>query len=115
VKLAVPLDLSLQTIEKIAFKFRNLAATEARHMDMVSLWTPLIKMLLTLHVHQVEFVDKPVTLEQSEGPVHGDAVDLGIQPSRPAQQLAGIKMLFGGLDHAQDSAALASHAQPTRH
>jgi hypothetical protein len=115
VELAIPLDLPLQPVEKVAFKFRDLPTTQARHMDMVSLRTPLIKVLLTLHVHEVELVDKPVTLEQPQRPVHGDAVNLGINPLRPAQQLTGIKMLLGGFYHAQNGSALARHAKPARH
>ena len=33
-------------------------------MDVVALWAPLVKMLLALHVHQIEFINQSVPLEQ---------------------------------------------------
>jgi hypothetical protein len=56
-----------------------------------------------------------VSLEQSQGAIHRDPVDLRIKPAGASQQLASIKVLFGGFDHAQNGAALASHAQAARH
>jgi len=114
-ELAIALDLSFEPVEKIAFEFRNLPAAQASHVNVISLRTSFVKMFLPLHVHQIQLVDQPVALQQAQGAVHRDPVNLGIEPTRTPQELAGVKMLLGGLDDAENSAALASHAQPARH
>jgi hypothetical protein len=63
VEAAVALDLSLEAVEKIAFELHDLATTKTCHVDVIALWTPLVEVLLALHVHQVEFVDKPMPLQ----------------------------------------------------
>src|ERR1700730_9535223 len=97
VELAITLNLPLQAVEEIALKFHDLAATQACHVNVVSLWTPFVVMLLALHVHQVELVDQAMTLEQIDGAVDGDPVDLRINLAGFAQDLAGVEVLFGGL------------------
>ena len=110
---AISLDLPLQSIKEITFEFRNLAAAQTRHVDVVPLRAAFVEMLLALHMHEVEFVNQSVTLEQSEGAVNRDPVNLRVQPASAPQQLAGIKVLFRGFHHAENGAALAGHAQPT--
>jgi hypothetical protein len=50
---AVPLDLAFQTVEQIAFKLRDLPATQAGHVDVVALRSALIVMLLSLQMHEI--------------------------------------------------------------
>ena len=64
VKLTLALDLAFEALEQVAFEFRNFAATEACHMNVVTLRSALIKVLLALHVHEVEFINQAVTLQQ---------------------------------------------------
>ena len=64
VKLTLALDLAFEPLEQIAFEFCNFAAAQACHMNVVTLRAPLIKMLLALHVHQVEFINQAVPLQQ---------------------------------------------------
>jgi hypothetical protein len=109
------LNLPFEAVEKIAFEFSDLAATKAGHVDVVALRAAFVKMFLSLHVHEIEFVDQAVALQQSEGAIYGDAVDLGIELAGLAQDLAGIEMLFGGFDDAEDGATLMGHAQAARH
>ena len=59
---AIPLNLSLQSVEQVTFDFSDLAATEARHVNVIALGTPLIVVFLALHVHQIEFVNQTVPL-----------------------------------------------------
>jgi len=63
VEAAIALDLTLEAVEEIAFKFHDLAATQASHVDVIALRAPLVEVLLALHVHQVEFVDKSMPLQ----------------------------------------------------
>src|SRR5215467_11836743 len=58
VKLAVALDLALEAVEQIAFEFRDLAAAQAGHVDVITLRPALVIVLLALHVRQIKFVDK---------------------------------------------------------
>jgi len=114
-KVAVTLDLAFQAIKESAFEFCNFAAPKTSHMDVVSLRSTLVVMLLALQVHEIEFIDQAVALEEVQGPVDRYTVDLGINLARMAQNLAGIEVLLGGFDHAQNSAALPGHAHATRH
>jgi hypothetical protein len=114
-ELAVALNLAFQAVEKVAFKFRDLAAAEAGHMDMIALRTSFVKMLFSLHVHEVEFVDETMSLEQMKRAIYRDAVHFWVDALRTAQNLAGIEMLLGSLNHAEYSAALTGHAQTAGH
>jgi hypothetical protein len=112
---AIALNLSLQAIEEVAFKFRNLAAAQTCHVDVIPLGTALVVVLLALHMHEVKFIDQTVPLQQAKRAIYGDPVDLRIEAASAPQQLAGIKVLFGGFDDAQDGAPLTGHAQSARH
>jgi hypothetical protein len=111
VKAAVTLDLTFQAIEQSALEFCNLAASQASHVDVVPLRPALIVMLLALHVHEIKFVHQTMSLKETKSAVNGDAINVWINPARVTQNLAGVEMLFGGLDHAQDGPALVCHAQ----
>jgi hypothetical protein len=79
-------------------------------MDMVALRAPLIEMLLALHVHQVEFVNEPVSLEQAQSAVHSHSVDAGVELARLLKDLRSIQVLLGGFYNSQDRAALPRKA-----
>jgi len=115
VELTIPLDLSLEPFEQIALEFHNLAASQAGHVDVVALRTTLVIMLLSFHVHEIKFIHQAMSLEQAEGAVDSHAVNVRIKPLGVPQDLAGIEMLFGGLDYAKNRAALPGHAQAARH
>jgi hypothetical protein len=110
VELAIPLNLSLQSVEQVTFKFGNLTAAETCHVNVIPLRTPLVVVLFALHVHQVQFINQSMSLEQAEGTINSDAINLGIEAPGAAQQLAGVEMLLGGFDHAENGATLTGHA-----
>jgi hypothetical protein len=112
---AFTLDLSLEAIEKVTFEFRDFATTQTSHVDMVTLRTPLVKMLFALHMHQVEFVHQAVTFQQVQGAINSDAINLRIQLPRLPQYLAGIQVLLGGFYDAKNRAPLMSHSQSAGH
>ncbi len=62
-KTAVALNLSLKPVEQVALEFSDLSAAQACHVNVIALRTALVKVLLPLHVHQVEFVDQTMTLQ----------------------------------------------------
>jgi len=103
---AIALDLAFEAVEKIALEFHDLSATKTCHVNVIALRTAFVKMLFSLHVHQIEFVDQSVTLEQAEGAIDGNAVNSGIQFARVAENLRGIQMLLGGFNHNEDGTSL---------
>jgi len=111
---AFALNLSLEAVEEIAFEFRNFPAAEAGHVNVVALRSPLIKVLLALHVHQVELVNQSVTLKKFERAVNRDLVDPWIKMASVAQNLRCVQMLFSGLHHTQNGPALVGQAKTAR-
>ena len=65
VESAITLDLTLETVEEIALEFHDLPATQACHVNVIALGTAFVKMLLPLHVHEIEFIDQSMTLEKA--------------------------------------------------
>src|SRR6267143_1746775 len=100
VEAAVTLNLPLQPVEEIALEFRDLATAQAGHVNVVPLRATFVVVFLTFQVHQIKFVDQAVALEQLEGPVHRNPVDLRIEPAGMAQDLTGVEMLLGSFPHA---------------
>jgi hypothetical protein len=115
VEAAFALDLALETVEEVAFEFRNLPASQARHMNVVPLRTPFIEVFLTLHVHKVEFVNQAVALEQVQSAIDRDAINAGIEATGLAKDLRRIEVLLGSLYHAENGTALVRHAEAARH
>ncbi len=107
----VTLDLPLEPFEQIAFEFHDAATAQASHVDVVALRATLVIMLFSLHVHEIEFIYKAMSLEQTQGAVDGYAVNVRIKAARMTQDLAGIEMLFGSFDNAENGATLAGHTQ----
>jgi hypothetical protein len=85
VETAVPLNLPLQSVEQVAFKFSNFAAPQACHVNVISLGAALVVVFFTLHVHQVQLINQTVTLQQAESAIHRNPVNLRIEASCPAQ------------------------------
>jgi hypothetical protein len=111
---AVALDLPLQSVEEVTLKLKDLPTAQAGHVNVVALRTPLVKVFLTLHVHQVEFVNQSVTLEKLERPVHSHAVDAGVNLSSVAEDLCCVEMLLGSLNDPKNGLALVREAQSPR-
>jgi hypothetical protein len=105
----------LEFFEQLALEFRDFSATQACHVHVIAAGTSLVEMPLALNVHQVQFVNQALSFQQADGPVHGNAVDLGIDAARFAQNLSGIEMLLGGFDNAQDGSTLAGQPYAAVH
>jgi hypothetical protein len=56
-EMAVPLDLAFQAVKQIALELGNASASKASHMDVVALRPSLVKVLLALQMHQIEFIN----------------------------------------------------------
>lgn len=113
-KPAIALDLTFETIEEIALEFHDLPATEAGHVNVIALGASFVEMLLPLHVHEIEFINQSMSLQQAKRAVNGNAVNPRIQFAGVAQNLRGVKMLLSGFHNAEDRASLAGEANAAR-
>jgi hypothetical protein len=66
-------------------------------------------------MHEIELIDEPLALEEIEGAVDGDAVDLGVKFLGATKDSGGVKVLLGSFDDAEDNLALAGHAKAAGH
>ena len=114
-KLAIALHLSLDAIEQITLKFLNFAATEASHVHVIALWTALVKVPVTLEVHQVKLIHQPLALQEAQRPVYSHAIYVGVYPDGLTKDLRSVQVLLGSLDDAQDGAALPGEAYAAVH
>ena len=110
VKSAVALNLPFQSIKEVTFELGDLPATKTCHVNVISLGSSLIVVLLTLQMHEIELIYKPVTLEEIERAIDSSSIDLRIQSTCLAEDLAGVQMLLSGLDDTQNRTALARHS-----
>jgi hypothetical protein len=67
-------------------------------------------MSLAVNVHEIEFVNQPMPLQQPQRPVHSAAIHAGIQLLRLAQKLGCVQVFGRSLHHAKNRAALLGHA-----
>jgi hypothetical protein len=100
VETALALDLPLQAVKQITLKLGDFPAAQAGHMNVIALRPALVKVLLALHVHQVELVDQAMPLEQFESAIDGHAIDAGVKFARLAQNLSRVHVLLGSFDNA---------------
>ncbi len=80
---AIALNLAFEPIEQDTLEFRNAAAPQARHVDMVTLGSSFVEVLFAFHVHVVKFIYQAMALEQAERPVNRDAIDMRVDFARP--------------------------------
>src|SRR5437016_1473568 len=74
-ELAVALNLTFQSVEEFAFKLGNFSATKTCHMNVITLWTTLVEVLFSLHMHEVKLINKTVTLQQIQSTVDGYTIN----------------------------------------
>jgi hypothetical protein len=110
--LAVLLDLTLHLLEETALHFPYLPATQASNMDVVARAVAFVKMLLTVDVEKVEFVDQAHFLEHVERAINGDAMDLRIDALRALENGAGVEMALGTVHYLKKDTALARETDP---
>ena len=109
-KLAIPLHLSLGAIEQITLELLNFAATEASHVHVIALWTALVKVPVTLEVHQVKLIHQPLALQEAQRPIYGHAIYIGVYPDGLTKDLRSVQVLLGSLDNLQNDTTLSRHA-----
>ena len=71
------------------------------------MWAGFVVVLIADEVHQVELVDQAALLEQFEGAVDGDAVELGVALVGQVVERFGVQVFARGLDQIEQKLALA--------
>ena len=115
VETAITLDLPFESVEEIAFEFRDFSATQACHVHVIALGPSLVVMLLSLQMHQVKFVDQAVSFQEIQGPIHRDTIDLWVDFPRLPENLAGVQVLLRGFHDTENRSPLAGHPQAASH
>ena len=64
-------------------------------------------------VQEIEFVDEALALEEIDGAVDGDQMNVGIDFLGAVENLVDVKMLLGRIHDLKDDAALASQTDAT--
>ena len=75
VVVTIPAQLFLQRLEKLAFELCDFPTAQARHVNVVARESSLIVVTFALNMHQIELVNKAVTFQESQGSIHGAAID----------------------------------------
>jgi hypothetical protein len=109
---AIAGDLTFELLVETGFEFADLAAAETGDVDVIARAVGLVVMAIAAEVQEVEFVDQSLTLEEIDGAVDGDEVDVGIYFLGAIEDLVDVEVLFGGVHHLQDDAALAGETDP---
>jgi hypothetical protein len=104
---AVGGDLLLELFVETRFEFTDFAAAEAGDVDVVAGAVRFIIVAIATEVQEVEFVNEALALEEIDGAVDGDEVNLGIDLLGTFENLIDVEVLFGGIHHLKDDAALA--------
>jgi hypothetical protein len=110
VKAGVFLHLTFDPLKPFGYKFRNLPATQASHVNMVPAQSSLVVVYLATDMRSVKLVNQSLSLQQTQCAIHRAAIDAGVQFLCSAQNLASIQMLAGRLHYPQDGASLLRHS-----
>lgn len=86
----------------VANELGDFSTAEACGVDVVTLGFSFVIVSLAMDVHEIEFIDQAMPLEQLESPVNRTAIDRRVEAPRLAQDLRGIEMTRCRLDHLQD-------------
>jgi hypothetical protein len=104
---AVSGDLLFELLVEARFEFADLAATETGDMDMVAWAVGFVVMAIAAEMEEVEFVDEALALEEIDGTVDGDKVDVGVDFLCATEDLVDVEVLLGGVHDLQNHATLA--------
>ena len=103
-------DFLFELVEHGAGELFYPAASKTSQVNVFASGFHFVIMLFALQMHQVQFVDQPMLLEQFEGPVHGGAIDIREASLGDFQQGSGIHMPIGLLNNFNENAALLGQA-----
>ena len=97
----------------MALEFTDFSAAQAGNVDVVAWAVGLVVVAIAAKMEQVQFIDKPLLLEEIDGSVDGDEVDVGTDFLRAIEDLIDVKMLLSVVHNLEDYAALAGQTNAT--
>ncbi len=104
---AIAGDLLLELFVEAGFEFADFAATETGDVDVISRAVSFVVMAVTAEMEKIKFVDEALPLEEVDGAVDGDEVDVMVDVLGPFEDLVDVEMLLGAVHDLEDDAALA--------
>jgi len=100
-------DLTFQLLEEAGFKFTDFAAAQAGDVNVVARTVGFVVMLIAPEVQEIEFVDQAMALQEIEGAIDGDAMDVRIDALGALEDFVGGEVALGAVHHLEKDAALA--------
>ena len=73
-KAAIAFQLVLQRIEDFTYKFSNLPTAQASHVNVIRAQFALVVMAFAVQMHEIEFIDQPLPLQQFERAINRAAI-----------------------------------------
>ncbi|HVB58481.1 MAG TPA: hypothetical protein VNE63_18925 [Candidatus Acidoferrales bacterium] len=113
-EIAVPRDLFLQFLVKLAFEFPHVAAANAGDVDVVARAMAFVEVPMSTKVQQIELVDQAEVLEKLKGAIDGDTRNFGVDRLRTLEDFSGVQMTRCAFHHLQQHAALPRQANAAR-
>jgi hypothetical protein len=89
------------------FEFTDFATAEAGDVDMVARTVGFVIVTITAKMEKIEFVDQALFLEEIDGAIDGDEMDVWINFLGAAENLIDIEVLFSVIHDLENHAALA--------
>jgi len=106
-------NLFFELLVEARLEFTDLATAEAGDVDMVAGAVCFVIVAVAAEVQEIEFVDEALALEEIDGAVDGDQMNVGIDFLGAVENLVDVKMLLGRIHDLKDDAALASQTDAT--
>jgi len=94
-------------LEEVGFKFADFAATQAGDVNVVARAVGFVIMLIAAEMQEIEFVDQAMALQEIEGAIDGDTMDVGIDALGALENFVGGEVALGAVHHLEEDAALA--------
>jgi len=104
---AIVSDLTFQLLEEAGFKFADFATAQAGDVNVVARTVCFVIMLIAAEMQEIEFVDQAMALQEIEGAIDGDAMDVRIDALGALEDFVGGEVALGAVHHLEKDAALA--------
>jgi hypothetical protein len=91
----------------MAFEFTDFAAAQAGYVDVVAGAVGLVVVAIAAEMEQVQFIDESLLLEEVNGSVDGDEVDVRTDFLCAIEDLIDVEMLLSVVHNLEDYPALA--------
>jgi hypothetical protein len=105
--LAIAGDLVLELFVEAGLEFADFAAADTSYMDVIARAVSFVVVAVAAKVKEIELVNQTLFFEEVDGAVDGDEMDFGADFLGAIEDLVDVEMLFGGIHHLEDNAALA--------